>query len=94
MTSIRLSILSLYVQLFSSSKPFSAACYVMVAICLLWAAAEILVVFLICQPFAYNWDKTINGTCRDINAAYLSVHGSNFVIDSTSPCCRRRFFGV
>ncbi|KAK4156105.1 hypothetical protein C8A00DRAFT_12914 [Chaetomidium leptoderma] len=83
MTTVRLSILSLYVQLFSSSKSFRVACYVFMTICLLWAAGEVLVVFLLCRPFQFNWDKTVEGSCGNLNAAYLIVHGSNFVIDSS-----------
>jgi hypothetical protein len=83
MTSVRLSILSLYIQLFSNNKRTRAACYVLMATCLLWAIGEILVVFILCQPFAFNWDKTIAGKCGNLNAAYLTVHASNFVIDSS-----------
>jgi hypothetical protein len=52
-------------------------------VCGLWAIGEILVVFLLCRPFEFNWDRTIDGKCGNLNAAYLIVHGSNFVIDST-----------
>ncbi|KJZ72357.1 hypothetical protein HIM_08283 [Hirsutella minnesotensis 3608] len=83
MTCIRLSILRLYISLFSINKVFRTACYIMMTVCLLWAAGEVLVVFLLCRPFAYNWDKAINGSCGNLNAAYLIVHGSNFVIDSS-----------
>lgn len=83
MTSVRLSILSLYVSLFSRSTVFRITCYVMMTICFLWTIAEMLVVCLICQPFEYNWDKTIAGSCGNLNDAYLTVHGSNFAIDSS-----------
>ena len=83
MTSVRLSILSLYIQLFSNNQKTRAACYLLMTICVLWAVGEILVVFLLCQPFAFNWDKTIDGKCGNLNAAYLIVHASNFVIDSS-----------
>ncbi|KAK4222684.1 hypothetical protein QBC38DRAFT_489287 [Podospora fimiseda] len=83
MTSVRLSIINLYSHLFSSSQKLRIACYVMTAVCAVWFIGDALTVFLICRPFNYNWDKTVDGSCGNVNAAYLSVHSTNFVVDST-----------
>jgi hypothetical protein len=29
--------------------------------------------FLLCRPLNYFWNKTVDGTCGDQNAAYLSI---------------------
>lgn len=78
-----MSIINLYTHIFSSNDKLRIACRVMTAICLLWTTGEVLVVFLLCRPFAFNWDKTIPGKCGNLNVAYLLVHSSNFVVDST-----------
>lgn len=82
MSCIRLSIINLYTHLFSGSRSFILACRIMTVVCGSWALAEILVIFLICRPLAYNWDPTLDGGCGDSKTAYLSIHISNFIIDS------------
>ena len=42
----------------------------------------ILEAFLLCQPLAFNWDKTIpGGFCADQHAAYISAGIINLIID-------------
>lgn len=82
MTAIRCSILFLYTHIFSSSRKFRFVCYAMMCACVLWAIGDILTVTLLCRPIAFNWDKTVGGSCGNINAAYLAVHSFNFVIDA------------
>ncbi|KAK6222395.1 hypothetical protein LQW54_001095 [Pestalotiopsis sp. IQ-011] len=84
MTCIRMSILGLYVHIFSAQKTFRCACYVVMVICVLWLIADTCIVFLLCQPLAYLWDNsTPGGHCGNIPSAYLAANGSNFGIDST-----------
>ncbi|KAK3984628.1 hypothetical protein QBC44DRAFT_336643 [Cladorrhinum sp. PSN332] len=83
MTTVRLSIINLYTHIFSSSERLRIACYVMTAVCAVWAIGDALTVFLICRPFSFNWDKTVDGSCGNLNVAYLLVHSTNFVVDST-----------
>lgn len=47
----------------------------------LWWFGETLMIFLICRPFAYNWDNFLDGTCGNTTAGYLTVTAFNFVID-------------
>lgn len=82
MTAIRCSILFLYTHIFSSSRAFRYVCYAMMGACILWAVGDILTVALLCRPISFNWDKTVDGSCGDINAAYLAVHSLNFAIDA------------
>ncbi|ROW15063.1 hypothetical protein VPNG_03453 [Cytospora leucostoma] len=83
MTATRLSILSLYVHVFIERNTFRMYCYTMMAVTMLWCIGELLTVFLICRPLAYNWDSSIDATCGNTIGGYLSVHIFNFVIDLT-----------
>ncbi|KAI0601368.1 hypothetical protein F4775DRAFT_541873 [Biscogniauxia sp. FL1348] len=84
MTFVRLSILSLYIHIFSLHDRFRIACYVLMAAAVSWGVAVFILLALDCQPFAFNWDKTIpGGYCVNIAASYLSAHVINLTIDSS-----------
>ncbi len=84
MTVIRLSILTLYMHIFSAHDRLRLACYIMMVVSLLWGISIFILLVLDCQPLAFNWDKTIpGGYCSNIQAAYLSAHVTNFAIDSS-----------
>ncbi|MCJ1388536.1 hypothetical protein MMC18_001383 [Xylographa bjoerkii] len=38
--------------------------------------------FLLCMPFVYNWDKTIQGTCGNQTLALLMIGSANLIIDA------------
>jgi hypothetical protein len=76
-----MSILLLYIHLFSQDKKFRMACYVVMVVNTLWFVGEMCVVWLICQPAASNWDSSIEKHCGNISAAYLAVHISNLIVD-------------
>lgn len=38
--------------------------------------------FLLCMPFVYNWDKTIDGTCGNQTLALLMIGAANLIIDA------------
>ncbi|KAK7998973.1 hypothetical protein PG991_014648 [Apiospora marii] len=83
MTSVRFSILHLYIHLFSSHHRFRIGCYVLLGFCASWAVGETLTVFLLCRPLS-NWNQlVVGGTCGDINGAYLSIHTTNFFLDTS-----------
>lgn len=46
-----------------------------------YAIANCLQVLLICRPIAYNWDKTVDGTCNLGLAPYISSACINMGID-------------
>ncbi|KAK4167901.1 hypothetical protein QBC43DRAFT_125777 [Cladorrhinum sp. PSN259] len=83
LTTVRLSIINLYTHIFSSSDRLRIACYVMAAASIGWAIGSSLTIFLFCRPFAFNWDKTIDGTCVNIDLAYVLVQSTNFLVDLT-----------
>lgn len=37
--------------------------------------------FLLCRPFAYHWDNSIDGKCADTTKAYLSAGIISLLID-------------
>lgn len=82
-TAVRLSMLHLYLYLFSSRKTFRTACYVMLATSYAWAVAELLVILLFCRPIEANWYPVAaaTGSCGNLEAAYISVHAANFAVD-------------
>jgi hypothetical protein len=52
------------------------------AVTLLYWLSTVLTAFLICRPFAFNWDKlTINGKCGNLPSYYLSTGIVNLLID-------------
>lgn len=81
MTSVRMSILFLYLRLFNKNRGFRIACYVLLVVNTLWFVGEMCVVWLICQPAASNWDSSIKGYCGNLSAAYIAVHVSNLMVD-------------
>ena len=45
------------------------------------ATAVILGTLLICRPLAYNWNRTIDGTCGNTQKLYLSGGIVNLLLD-------------
>ncbi|KAI1393144.1 uncharacterized protein F4822DRAFT_1553 [Hypoxylon trugodes] len=77
----RISIIHLFSRIFvvQSFIIIARATYVLIA---LWALAAIFTAFLICQPFPFNWDKTIEGgTCGDAMASWITTGALNMVSD-------------
>lgn len=81
MISIRMSILFLYIHLFSGDRIFRMACYVMLMVNMLWFVGDMCVIWLLCQPAASNWDSSIKANCGNLPAAYFAVHVTNLVVD-------------
>ncbi|KAF7503657.1 hypothetical protein GJ744_003386 [Endocarpon pusillum] len=78
---IKLSILHLYVRIFSVQK-FRYAVYAVAALVVAYWASTFIRMFFLCSPFAFSWDKTIpNGRCIDVAAAYLSATIINLILD-------------
>ncbi|PWY84835.1 hypothetical protein BO70DRAFT_361231 [Aspergillus heteromorphus CBS 117.55] len=77
----KISILLLYFQVFPVPWVVSVARTTIVLI-VAWTIATILAQFLICRPFAYNWDTTIpGGSCGHWNPFNMTIRVLNFVTD-------------
>ena len=58
--------------------------YGVAALTISYCLMVILEAFLLCQPLAFNWDKTIpGGFCANQQSAYISAGIINLIIDVT-----------
>jgi len=69
----KLSILVLYLRVFTD-RTVRICTWFVICFCVAHALANIIASFTICQPFAYKWNKTIEGgKCADVMASYRYV---------------------
>ncbi|OTA81611.1 hypothetical protein M434DRAFT_44502, partial [Hypoxylon sp. CO27-5] len=79
---VKLSILSLYTNLFPS-KRFCHFCRAAMIITVAYFIMVFLETFVLCKPAQYNWDKSIpGGSCTNQNLAYLIAGITNLIIDA------------
>lgn len=76
----RLSILLLYLEIFRFTN-FRWAVIGTSVVVFLWWAACIITICALCQPTAFNWDRTLNGTCGDIGVVYMFTAAWNMALD-------------
>ncbi|KAI1409470.1 hypothetical protein F5Y13DRAFT_90739 [Hypoxylon sp. FL1857] len=77
----RISIIHLFTKIFVVQS-FIITARLTYALIILWALAAILSAFLICQPFAFNWDKLIDGgTCGNAMISWIVTGVLNLVSD-------------
>ena len=82
-TSIRASVLALYIRIFRT-KSFRTTCYVVHIMNAAFGAATILGACLICQPIAFNWNHSIpGGYCGDQKSLDLFIGIVNLLMDVT-----------
>ena len=79
-TLIKLSILHLYVGIFERPY-FRAAAYTVGILSVLFWIAYVLTGFLVCRPLAFNWDKTLHGTCGNTTSQEIGSATINMVLD-------------
>lgn len=82
-TLVKLSILHFYLTIFGRKQVFRYATYVVMIFVLSFGIGLILQAFLICRPFAKNWDPTLPGTCGSSTASFLADGIINIVMDLT-----------
>lgn len=63
------------------SKSFLVATWVILGTSVAWFIANVLQVFLICRPFASNWDITMSGVCGNRPVAFTAIGATHMVID-------------
>ncbi|TVY41060.1 Satratoxin biosynthesis SC1 cluster protein [Lachnellula subtilissima] len=79
---IKISIICFYLRMFGESKSFRIQSYVLITVLGLWAVAGILDIALICKPFAYNWDESLEGGhCGNRQMSYKVEGGINVATD-------------
>ncbi|KAI1134845.1 hypothetical protein F5Y05DRAFT_192585 [Hypoxylon sp. FL0543] len=77
----RISIIHLFSKIFVVQS-FIIAARLTYTLIILWALVAILSAFLICQPFAFNWDKLIaGGSCGSAMVSWMVTGVLNLISD-------------
>ncbi|MCJ1285840.1 hypothetical protein MMC26_005181 [Xylographa opegraphella] len=83
---IKLSLLVFYVRIFNVPL-FKLVAKVLMVVVLLWGASVVLCAFLLCRPFAFNWDQTIpGGSCGNQILSYIITGAFNILTDFMVLC--------
>lgn len=78
----KVCILILYLSIFTDRRVRIVTWAVLGIVVGSLVASGLITYFVICQPFAFKWDKTIpGGHCADLQAAYKYVSIPNIVTD-------------
>lgn len=80
LAAVKVSLLLLYARLFPIGS-LRIAAYAVMPLVLGWWLSVLLEELLLCRPLAYNWDKTIQGKCGNLSAAYLAAGILNLLSD-------------
>jgi len=76
------SLLALYMRIFGIQRWVRIHIWVLAGVIWAWAASTILESFLICRPFAFNWDTSIpGGVCGNRNAAFIAAGALSMMTD-------------
>lgn len=76
----KLSYLFFYLRIFVT-EAFRLAAWICMGCALSYWLGSMLQIFLICQPFAKNWDPTLEGHCASQNVAFSTIGAFNLVTD-------------
>lgn len=71
----------LYLRLFRVHRWFRITTYVLIAYVWAWGISETMVSVVQCRPIAYQWNKTIEGSCIDQLTYYRWVRVPNAIHD-------------
>jgi hypothetical protein len=77
----KLSVLLMYTSVIPA-RGMIISCRVVGLFIILWNTGGILGALLLCRPIAFNWDKTISGTCGDNRLFYIWLGGINVVVEA------------
>lgn len=77
---VKMSILCFYISIFRMSQ-LRIASFIIIGLSCALVLAVVFQSFFLCRPFAYTWDKTIDGVCGDSTEAYLATAIVNLFID-------------
>lgn len=81
-TTPRIALCLLYLRIFTDRRVRICTWIVIVVCALHWFGSGILAEFLLCHPYAYRWDKSIEGGwCGDQIAGQKYVSLPNLIID-------------
>jgi len=75
------AILLLYLRLFSVHRWFQLTNYVLIITIWLWGISKLFIAIFQCKPIAFQWDKTIQGTCINQIDYYRWIRLPNLIHD-------------
>jgi hypothetical protein len=78
---VKTSIALFFVRIFGAKRSFNISVVVVLFFVWVWVISIVLEAFLLCRPFAYNWDKSVGGSCGNRNAAFIVAGVMNVVTD-------------
>lgn len=64
----KVSLVFMYLRIFSAYRPFQIASYTMLAFIVLPSLVIVMLTILSCQPIAHFWDRDLPGHCLDVTA--------------------------
>lgn len=77
---IKLSVLFFYLRVFVNDR-FRVVTFSIIGVVTAWTCANVLLLFLICRPFAANYDLSIEGQCGDRPTAFIAIGAFNIITD-------------
>ena len=82
-TFVRASVLTLYTRIFRT-RSFRITCYVVQGFNSAYFVSVVLACCLICRPFAFLWDQSIDGFCGNQKSLDLFIGVFNLLMDITT----------
>lgn len=76
-----MAILLLYIDVFGGTLWFRRVAWLGLLIVCLFYVGALTTTLRLCQPVAFNWDLTLDGSCGDEGVAQLAAAAINMVID-------------
>ncbi|KAL1845921.1 hypothetical protein Daus18300_014412 [Diaporthe australafricana] len=77
----KVAILIMFLHIFVGKRVRLITKVVTAVVILHWLVSGIIVMFTICQPFSFEWDKSIDGHCSDLIAVYRYISIPNILTD-------------
>lgn len=84
-STVKMSVLFFYLRVFVGDR-FRLVTKIITGFVGVYTCANILLLFLICRPFAANYDTTIDGDCGDQPTAFISIGAYNIISDVVILC--------
>lgn len=77
----KVAILIMFLHIFVENRARVITKIVLAVVVLHWLISGIISIFTICQPFSFKWDKSIDGHCSNLIAAYRYISIPNILTD-------------
>ena len=82
-TSVRISVLHFYIQIFRSSRAFLTVAYAVFALMVAFGVGIVISDVLTCRPLAKYWDPRQSGVCESPLGSAIALSSCNVAADLT-----------